>query len=291
MNLLEGLEAVTGREALRHFARIAQYINDITLADISFSVIEGDTYLAYVPGRNINFGRKPGDKLKPGTAGYQCMMEKRRVIKEFTREQSVYGVPYIANAFPIKDETGNVVGCIVTAEDITMQAVVRETAQLLSAASQQLAAAIQTMNGQMEEMAASGENLTSITSQAVDKVKDTDNVVVFIQEVAKQTNLLGLNAAIEAARVGEAGRGFGVVAEEVRKLAVNSAESAKQIKQVLNHVQDAILQINTNTTTLKEAIHEQVTTIEEIAASSEEMSAMAHKLEKLAQDLLDVSKK
>ncbi|WP_313586188.1 methyl-accepting chemotaxis protein [Exiguobacterium sp.] len=59
-----------------------------------------------------------------------------------------------------------------------------------------------------------------------------------LQAISSQTNLLALNAAIEAARVGEQGRGFAVVASEVRKLAEESDASAKQIKQLLDHIQD-----------------------------------------------------
>jgi rubrerythrin len=285
------MEFIHGREALRRLASTAQYINDMTLADISLSIIEGDTYITYVPGRNIDLKRKPGDKIGRGTAVYQCMQERRRIIKEFSREESQYGIPYIANAVPIFEDTGEIVGCIATVEDITTQDAMRSTSELLSSASLQLAAAIQTMNGQMEEMAAASETLQAATSKAVSNVKDTESVVDFIQEVAKQTNLLGLNAAIEAARVGELGRGFNVVAEEVRKLAVNSAESAKQIQQVLRIVQDTIIDINNNTNSLKEAIKEQTRTIEEIAASSQEMAAMASKLEKVARDSMDVTKK
>lgn len=285
------MELVNGREALRRLASTAQYVNDMTLADISLSVIEGDTYIAYMPGKSIDLKRKPGDKVGRGTAIYQCLQERRRIIKEFNREDSQYGIPYIANAIPVFEENGELVGCIATVEDITTQDAMRSTSELLSSASLQLAAAIQTMNGQMEEMAAASETLQSATSKAVTNVKDTQSVVDFIQEVAKQTNLLGLNAAIEAARVGELGRGFNVVAEEVRKLAVNSAESAKQIQQVLRIVQDTIIDINSNTNSLKDAIKEQTGTIEEIAASSQEMAAMANKLEKVARDSMDVTKK
>jgi len=100
--------------------------------------------------------------------------------------------------------------------------------------------AVQTLQVKNEQSNKASIAVMEIISSFTDRMKDIADFINIINDIAEQTNLLALNAAIEAARAGEAGRGFAVVADEVRKLADESRQASENISSVVETITDEI---------------------------------------------------
>ena len=145
----------------------------------------------------------------------------------------------------------------------------------ISSATQQLAASSMEVT----------ENQNLLNSEIVNvrELSNEINVILgYIKDITNQTKMLGLNASIEAARVGDLGKGFSVVAKEIRNLAENSKETSKNIADLVEKIQTSVertMQVSNITLDITE---QQSAAIEETNASVEEVTSFTMELDKLA---------
>jgi len=153
------------------------------------------------------------------------------------------------------------------------------TVEELAASSSQIAVSAEVVAELAKQSLAGMEKIRDNTDQEANRIltlgeksQAIGDVVALIDDIAKQTNILALNATIEAERAGEAGRGFGVVAIEIRELAKNVAKSTKQIREIIKEIQDATNASVMATENVGKAVVEGIDLSKQTAQSAKQIS-------------------
>ncbi|MGE5370582.1 MAG: methyl-accepting chemotaxis protein [Solirubrobacterales bacterium] len=225
---------------------------------------------------------KAGMELKAGGAALTVMETKKSLSLELPA--SLYGVALKVSCFPIydDDEPGKVVGSYGLA-------LARENAMTLREAVGRFREGLTEVSDATEHTAIAAGDINVNNSQLRDEIlsigktsSEINAVLDGIATIASQTKMLGLNAAIEAARAGESGRGFGVVAEEIRKLSDESKKTAEKIRELTAHIERSINETIQRANHVLESSQEQAAATEEVTARLNELTTLSETLEKLA---------
>ena len=198
-----------------------------------------------------------------------------------------YGVPVSVINYPLYDEDDS--SMVVGTFGIIIPKI---TAVQLREMSNTIDTGLTGVSAAVEELAASAmqihtnESLLNSALQEVLTLSEEINVIsTFIKQIAEQTNMLGLNAAIEASRAGELGRGFSVVAKEMRKLSTQSKESVPRIRQLTDDINSKVTEVSRLSGISLSASQEQSAATEEITANIEEINSLAEDLNRISKNL------
>jgi len=274
---------VSSKEIMNAYGLVMPYLLKFFEDDVSFCVADSEKFLKVVNSPNLPLKPKEGDQLPEGTAAKRAIKSGQMVVSEIPKEIS--GVPIKAYAIPLFGEGGQVEGALCFAKSLGKKDKVLSMSKCLSESLSQISTTINELATGVQEVVSMNSDVLSEVEKASEKSKNTDDILKFVKGVSSRTTLLGLNASIEAAKAGETGRGFSVVAQEIRKLAESTTESIKRIDMVLGDISKSISGISQKINEASNIFESQAAALEQIAASVQELNSTAQVLEELAEKI------
>jgi|GEM_PF-3011576 hypothetical protein len=219
-------------------ARIIPVIRNFFLGEPALGCSDLETYQAYFPGLHMDHKIKVGDPVRAGGLSSRCIQAGAPVYENVGPE--AFGFPYAGMAAPICDAQGKVVGTFFLLESMEMvgrRDQFLQVSSTLNSSMDQAAEISKTVQGEADEIRSLSQTLVAVTDDTTKRVNQMTGVVQVIQDLSDRTNVLGINASIEAARAGHVGYGFKVIAEEIRKLSQETRGSVAQIQVQISEIQ------------------------------------------------------
>ncbi|APM38438.1 methyl-accepting chemotaxis protein [Clostridium kluyveri] len=228
--------------------------------------------------------------LKEGVALDKNHIESKVIQSKKPESQEIstleYGVPVRLSAYPLFDEdTNEIVGAFSVTTPKEIAVTLRNMSANLENSLTGISSTIQELAASASEIHANQQNLSTTINEITALLEEINKVSEFIKEIADETKMLGLNASIEAARAGEFGKGFGVVAAEIRRLSEQSKDTIPKITKLTDNIKERVDESNKKSQISLSASQEQAAATEEITASIEEIASSSEELNKIANTL------
>lgn len=149
----------------------------------------------------------------------------------------------------------------------------------------QVSAAVEELSASATNISSQQEELNTEITQVGVVAEQINSILDAIKGIAAQTKMLGLNASIEAARAGEVGKGFSVVAKEIKNLAENSKETAKSISELTTKIQDSVTETIKNSKITLETTKEQSSAMEGVSENIQDSVYIVEQLSNMMENL------
>ncbi|MEN1987899.1 MULTISPECIES: methyl-accepting chemotaxis protein [Paenibacillus] len=261
------------------------YISRILREPVGLSLYDHEKVVDVITNEKFSLGFKPGEPLLDNFKNFSALVNGREASLTKVPAE-VYGFEMDVLSIPIFDDENKVVAVFSASYDQSNQNHLEAIIQENQAINSHLVDMVQHVAAHAEELQATSEQILENTRLAVQNSSQINKVAGFIREISEQTNLLGLNAAIEAARVGEAGAGFGVVASEVRKLSIDAKQATTDIDASLKDVQHVIKQMEVEVSQIAASSQEQATLVQSFTDVIEKLNATGERMKLLADQLI-----
>lgn len=275
------IEKIEENRLMQAFYDLIPYLDHFLGTDLIFTISNTERFLLVKDNENMRMSSKTGDLIPNGCAADVCLRKQEKVYVMVP--EKVFGIPLKTMAVPVFVDD-KIEGTIVIGMNIQRNQKILELSDKLSQSLSEISASTVDMSSRVKEISETNEGIEEFIHKTGEQTKKTDEVLGFVESIAKQTNLLGLNAAIESARAGEYGKGFSVVSNEIRKLSQSTKESVQTIGSTLKSIKESVNEIEERFDASNKLLEGQTDGIEKISESIADLNLNAADLQDFAKE-------
>ena len=257
----------------------APIIQKVFPFDCMIILANNEEFIYYLPGTRLKHDSPVGKKISMGDGLWEAIQERR--ILSTTIPKEVWGLPFKSVTTPLYEQ-GEVTGSLGFAYSLENQEILQDAVHTIVSSSQQVSASSHELSENAQLLSNSLHLLKNSSKEMVKSLNKTDEILKSLKKIASQSNLLGFNASIEAARAGQYGLGFSVVADEIRKLSEDSEKAVRETQVILGNIKNEITEHDKEILNADQSSEYQQTATHEISKAIGSLSILAEKIQELA---------
>lgn len=228
-------ESIGKSDLLNKLIEAASFFHSLFPIDCTITVTDKECFLSETCCEELQFQDHIGMEIPEASGIKKALATGTIQTTELPAE--VYGMPVKTVSLPVKDESNHVIGCLGLAMSLTNQSKLQNAIKSLSVAGEEIVASTEKLASAAMKLNRGISLADTLQTEMAKQVERTEELLNFIKGIANNSNILGINAAIEAVRAGEQGKGFGIIASEIRRMADNSADSVEEIAVLTKDMQ------------------------------------------------------
>ncbi|WP_100371717.1 methyl-accepting chemotaxis protein [Bacillus sp. FJAT-45037] len=265
----------TDQEIFDAIITAAPFIQRAAKEEIAISICDHETWLLQLDHPTLVLGNKTGDPVSKDDPVIQSALNGQGGMGRPPYE--VYGMHFFGKTSPIIND-GRVIGAIGMAYNIEILMKMETNIEKLNNITASIQQLIEKIIAQASQLSITNNELYVLSERSKENSEEVNQILDLMNNISRQTNILGLNASIEAARAGDAGKGFSVVANEVRSVSKETASSSDKINHSISTIEDNLSQMIMSLTTIRGLTEDQTLLVENVAATLDTLSTIIREL-------------